>query len=108
MSDRKYMDVKEFREAGYLQELNRQFLHPLGLAIEVAVDPDGKEYLGRIWDSRDDPEGIIFEGIDLKPKADNVYRLFIKAALTRARRFGYVVQPPIKIQRTQWKTPQED
>jgi hypothetical protein len=55
------IDIKEFREFGYLQELNRQFLHPLGLALEVVVDDEtGEESLGGIWDYRDDPEGIVF------------------------------------------------
>ena len=36
MPDR--MSVKEFRERGFLQELNRLFLHPLGLALEVIID----------------------------------------------------------------------
>lgn len=31
----KYLDPYLFTEVGYLQELNRQFLHPLGLALEV-------------------------------------------------------------------------
>lgn len=34
----KYLGVDEFREIGYLQELNRTFLHPLGLALEDAVN----------------------------------------------------------------------
>lgn len=29
-----YMDLAAFRERGYLQEANRQFFHPLGLALE--------------------------------------------------------------------------
>jgi hypothetical protein len=40
MEPRKRMSVKEFREAGYLQELNRRFLHPLGLALEVVVNEE--------------------------------------------------------------------
>lgn len=57
----KRMDIKEFREKGYLQELNRRFLHPLGLAIEIVVDDDGSEKLGGIWDYRDDKEGIYYD-----------------------------------------------
>ena len=57
----KRIDIKEFREKGFLQELNRQFLHPLGLALEVNKDDDGNETLGGVWDYRDDPEGIIFD-----------------------------------------------
>ena len=56
----KRMTAKEFREAGYLRELNRQFLHPLGLALEVEVAADGTESFGAVWDYRDDPEGILF------------------------------------------------
>ena len=62
MSDEiKRMDVKEFRELGYLQELNRQFLHPLGLALEVVIDDDtGNESFGGVWDLPADPEGISY------------------------------------------------
>ena len=34
----KYMNIKEFRDTGYLHELNRLFLHPLGLAMEISID----------------------------------------------------------------------
>lgn len=30
----RYMDMQEFQEGGFLQEANRQFFHPLGLALE--------------------------------------------------------------------------
>jgi hypothetical protein len=56
----KYMDIKEFRDLGLLQEINRLFLHPMGLALEVRIGADGVERLGGIWDYRDDPEGILF------------------------------------------------
>lgn len=36
-ADIKHMPIGEFRSEGYLQELNRLFLHPLGLALEVTV-----------------------------------------------------------------------
>lgn len=35
--DIKRIDAAEFQAEGYLQEVNRRFLHPLGLALE-AVD----------------------------------------------------------------------
>ena len=57
----KRIDIKEFRERGYLQELNRRFLHPLGLALEVKVDDEtGAEALGGVWDCRDEDEGIFY------------------------------------------------
>jgi hypothetical protein len=84
----RYMDISEFREIGFLQELNRQFLHPLGLALETAQDECGTcggdgivrqeegtpvacvpcggtgfiERFGGVWDYRDDPEGMTFAG----------------------------------------------
>lgn len=57
----KRIDIKEFREKGYLQELNRRFLHPLGLALEVSVSNDGTEQLGGIWDYREEKEGIYYD-----------------------------------------------
>ena len=59
----KYMSVKEFRELGILQELNRAFLHPLGLALEVVVHHFGHEEFGRVW-MTDDPEGFTYEKDD--------------------------------------------
>jgi hypothetical protein len=56
----KKMTPKEFRESGYLQELNRLFLHPLGLAMEVTINDDGTEFFSGVWDCRDDPEGIVY------------------------------------------------
>jgi hypothetical protein len=57
----KRMDIKDFRELGFLQEVNRQFFHPLGLALEVIVDEETKEEkLGGIWDFSDDSEGMFF------------------------------------------------
>lgn len=39
------MDPAEFREEGYLQEVNRRFFHPLGLAVEMLFDgPKGSGY----------------------------------------------------------------
>ena len=60
MNNIKYIDIKEFGEKGYLQELNRLFLHPLGLALEVIEEADGSETLGGIQDYRDDPNGITY------------------------------------------------
>jgi hypothetical protein len=89
-----YMDIKEFRELGFLQEVNRLFFHPLGLALEVVVEEDGDEHLGGIWDYRDDPEGIIFLGgaID-ESKAVRVIEERARHAPARMKMFGQVIQP---------------
>jgi hypothetical protein len=37
-----HIDITEFRETGFLQEANRQFFHPHGLAMEITiVDEEG-------------------------------------------------------------------
>ncbi len=33
----KYINLREFQETGYLHEVNRTFLHPLGLALEIKI-----------------------------------------------------------------------
>lgn len=58
----KKMSIKQFREEGFLQEVNRQFLHPLGLALEVEIQEDGQEVIKNVWDCREDPEGIYLKG----------------------------------------------
>ena len=69
----KYMPIEEFKELGYLQEVNRLFLHQVGLALIVSRnDEDGSMSLCGIHDCRDDPEGILFDSYD-KVKADYVW-----------------------------------
>ena len=98
--DIKKIDIKEFREGGYLQELNRRFLHPLGLALEV-ISEDGKEKLGGIWDYRDDDEGIHYdiENSDQERK-DKILRNFNKIEKTmglrkaaRVDKLGFFIEP---------------
>ena len=38
MSKIKRMSINEFQKKGFLQEANRLFFHPLGMALEVYVD----------------------------------------------------------------------
>lgn len=71
----KRMSITEFRELGYLQELNRRFLHPLGLALEVSIDENGNESLSSIWDYRHEKEGIYY---DLKNSDDERKEVFKK------------------------------
>ena len=68
----KKMDIKEFRTFGYLQEANRLFFHPLGLALEISINDDGSEYLSGIWDYRDDPEGMLYDKSTIQDP--NAYR----------------------------------
>lgn len=90
----KRMDIAEFVELGFLQEVNRQFFHPLGLALEVQLDESGTPVrFGGVWDYRDDPEGIVFDGEVDPEKAARVERLQIEAAARRHKLFGFCVQP---------------
>lgn len=90
----KLMSVKEFRELGYLQEINRQFLHPMGLALSVKSDEDGNEELWGIWDYRDDPEGIIFGEDQISTdKANRIAREARDRLNDRLKALGYWIQP---------------
>jgi len=93
----KHINLDEFRKEGYLQEANRLFFHPLGLALEVVVNNDGEiEGLGGIWDYRADPEGILFPDLTdhaVKYKAKHVKELQKIKGKERKRRLGFVVQP---------------
>ncbi|MCM3257110.1 hypothetical protein M3664_04845 [Paenibacillus lautus] len=98
MSDPKYIDIKEFREKGYLFEANRMFFHPLGLALEIKFDEAGNETLGGIWDYRDDPEGMLYDDNTMKSevakkKALHVNKELSEKALVRKKKYGYIIQP---------------
>lgn len=92
-----YMTLKEFRDGGFLHELNRLVLHPLGLALQVEMDPEDDESTRgsiRVWDYRDDPEGIYFDGGTLDAgKAITVCSELLTKRAERKERLGYVVQP---------------
>ena len=98
MAEIKRIDIKEFRERGYLQEANRRFFHPLGLALEVTInDETGEETLSGVWDYREDPEGITFGGSDNYGldalKAENVSYDWQVHESARIKFFGQVIQP---------------
>ncbi len=97
----KLMDFNEFRDFGLLQEVNRQFFHPLGLALEMQFDEDtGKATsFGGVWDYRDDPEGMMFKDgtIDLQ-KIKRVTELRLSKMQKRVDMgtIGGVQQPPLE------------
>jgi hypothetical protein len=85
-----YMDPAEFRDSGLLHEVNRLLLHPIGCALQL--NPETGEI--RVWDYRDDPEGIYFDESTLDPeKAAHVRQLWLTAGAARTKRLGYLVQP---------------
>jgi hypothetical protein len=101
MGNIKRIEIKEFREKGYLQELNRRFLHPLGLALEVIVEDDGSEKLGGVWDYREDQEGIYYDIYNSNPNRKNMFaekKAFVDAEFerrfeTRRNVLGFDVEP---------------
>lgn len=87
----KRIPIKEFRALGFLQEANRQFFHPHGLALEVVVDDlTGEERLGGVWDYRDDPEGVLFGNLDERDRerAGSVLDERLRRLDARAELFG--------------------
>lgn len=89
------MDVKEFLDGGYLCKVNIEILHPLGLALVVVEDDDGRCAFGEIMDRRDDLEGIIYDEVDadIKSKLFNVYLQEEKRRWPRFKALGYWTQP---------------
>ncbi|MHC4184279.1 MAG: hypothetical protein ACYSR0_13110 [Planctomycetota bacterium] len=53
--------AKFLLESGLLWRINREILHPLGLALEVIIDDSGHVKFGDSWDYREDPEGILYD-----------------------------------------------
>lgn len=86
------MPIQEFVDGGWLQEANRQFFHPRGLALAVSYDDNGNCTLYGIYDSRNDPEGFSYGFEPSLEKALNVERERHRIT-TRKESLGYVVQP---------------
>jgi len=98
MSKIKYMDLKEFMELGLLQEINRQILHPMGLALEMCEEDNGDCHLSGVWDYRDDDEGMYFgedisKGEKFKEKAKKVKEMLEEKREKREEKFGWHIQP---------------
>jgi len=89
------MSPEEFWKLGYLQESNRRFFHPLGLALTAQIDGDSGEIkLGQILDGRHDPEGIRFSpGMASIAKVKNVDQEWNKRTEIRMKSLGYMIQP---------------
>lgn len=54
------MSLVDLVDGGYLQEANRRFFHPLGLALRVSSDAAGTLSALDVVDYRDDAEGVFF------------------------------------------------
>ncbi len=99
--EQKKMSIKKFRELGFIQELNRNFLHPVGLALDVEINEEtGEEVIKEIVDNRDEDGGMIFkdEEIDMG-KFRSVRDLFSAKVNKRQALLGFIVQPVEKIKK---------
>lgn len=93
----KRITAKELREMGLLWKINRDILHPFGLALETLQHEDFTETFGGVWDSRDDPEGMRY-GEELHRKGFDKYSRFMEDEgldlyTERMKRLGYIEQP---------------
>lgn len=87
------MPIEEFVELGYLQEVNRQFFHPLGMALVVVRDTDTGDAQFEMY-TTDDPEGIAFDSGEMDlGKAIHVEERRARIARTRMESLGFVIQP---------------
>lgn len=82
---------REMQERGYLQEVNRLFFHPLGLALGVTLnEADPSLDTLDLLDGRDDPEGFVFDDeADLMAKAQMVQDERATRVQARTEKFGY-------------------
>lgn len=81
-------------------ELNRQILHPLGLAAVMVWDeesPEAEAWI-QVLDRRSDPEGMTYDDWDddlyarLKQKEQAFHSLWLNRIGPRQEALGYVVQ----------------
>jgi hypothetical protein len=89
----KVLEASTLRDDGYLQEVNRGFFHPLGLALEL----DTGTGILRILDFRDDPGGVMFPWtVDTETLATRLAAIRIARQPARIRELGFWQQPTSK------------
>jgi hypothetical protein len=87
-------------ESGLLFKINREILHPLGLAITITLDNEDKTISINILDKRTDPEGILFTDAALDvgiEKLQNYMNKHGNAAIdSRRLNLGFKIQTKTK------------
>lgn len=97
----KTIDYKEFVDKGYLQEVNRRFFNPLGLALATTKDAEGTIELYGILDYRDDNEGIYFDNANsddetkmvMLEKKNFIDNEFNERSKIRQNNLGFIIEP---------------
>jgi hypothetical protein len=84
---------QEFVDRGYLQEINRLLLHPLGLAIDF-IQPLGTtaNFVCRLIDQRIDRSGMTYDEVDAE-KAAAICEELLARKTDRMHALHYVIQP---------------
>lgn len=96
-----FASVTDLNTAGYIQEANRRFFHPLGLHLALSRDSVNEErFLGFI-DCRDDPEGIVFTAdemnADFFKKIEFIDKEFARISTNREKTLGSNTQGSVKL-----------
>jgi hypothetical protein len=82
----------------------RLLLDPLGLALEVTVAEDGTEFLGGVWDCREDPEGVLYDGDSPDvAKAQRVSEALLSRKDARVQAMGYLIQAAVWAKGGGWR-----
>ncbi|MCK5016347.1 MAG: hypothetical protein KAS32_04670 [Candidatus Peribacteraceae bacterium] len=99
-----YISPKELHEWGLIFEINRKVLHPLGLALAVVLDSKKEtiEFSNEVWDSRDDPEGFLFDE-ETFIEANKRYQKYLEeegnnALISRKKALGYLEQTELNLE----------
>ncbi len=92
------MPIVDFINLGYLQEANRQWFHPLGLALFATFQDNKPIGIGLGVQATDDQEGIKFADTDIDAeKAHRILKEQTRREVARRKALGYVIQPIIDI-----------
>ena len=94
--------ARQLIPTGILLEVNRQFFHPLGMALSLTVEQDGSD-----WDQpaelsmvqTDDPEGFVYgRSAERLAKAHAFSKLATEKRIKRHDSLGYIIQPLSEIE----------
>lgn len=86
------LSTKNLIELGLLQEVNRLFFHPRGLAMAVRMNEDGSNSEIIMLDYRNEPGGVTFDAINLE-KFQASQQLLTERLEQRQAELGYIYQP---------------
>jgi hypothetical protein len=103
MGELKYVHAADLLlDTGLLFQINKDILHPLGLALSVNIDDKtGEKTLSQdLWDCRDDVDGLIYTDETFKDGSEKLEKFYTEVGLDklekRREKLGYIVQGELK------------